>query len=656
MLLPFVRDTRRSAARKSNPAAVEPLEGRRLLAVAAGGVDVLTYHGNNARTGLNDQETALAPSTVNPSSFGKLYTAPVDGQIYAQPLVVSGLALPDGPAKDVVYVATEHDGVYALDADTGTTIWRRTFIDASRGITTVPYADVGVDDIAPEIGITGTPVIDRANNAIYFVTKTKQQDGGVSYHQQLHALDLKTGADKFGGPVEIAATVPGQGVGTSGIEEPTISFDPLRQNQRAALSLVNGRVYIAWGSHGDNLPYHGWVMSYDAKTLQQIDVFNTTPEGLRGAIWQGGGGAASDGSNLYYAVGNGTFDLPAGGDDYGLSLLKLTPSLKVAHAFTPANQFTRLKQDIDTGSTGTVFTRQGGNDLILSGSKAGDVIVNDIHDLGDFHPAGDQNFQTLDGATPQENFSTPSVFNGSMYIAGNGDYLKQYKFGADGKLQQQPANESPERYGFPGATATISSNGTADGVVWAVDRQAFTDASHTGDATPQAVLRAYDAATMAELYNSAQDPADAAGVGIKFGVPTVADGKVFVGTANGLSVFGTTPVAAPAVTNFALVDADTNKRITGFKTLDNGDRIDLKALGVRRLGVVADVTSGFAGTVSFDLDGTYAHDESHAPYSLFGDSYTGPNSTIFGQAFASGPHTIRATAGGGTYEITFEVA
>ena len=647
--------TRPQPAQTSQPALLEPLESRRLLSA-----DVLTYHGNNARTGLNSQETALAPSNVNASSFGKQFTLPVDGQIYAQPLVVSGLNVA-GQTRNAVFVATEHNGVYAFDADTGATLWRRTFVDPSRGITSVPYQDVGVDDIAPEIGITGTPVIDKAGGTIYFVTKTKHQDNGVSYHQELHALDLATGADKFGGPVEIAATVPGQGVGTSGIEDPMISFDPLRQLNRPGLSLVNGRVYIAWGSHGDILPYHGWVMSYDARTLEQVDAFNTTPEALRGAIWQGGGGAASDGTNLFYAVGNGTFDVPTGGDDYGLSILKLTPDLQVADSFTPADQFERLQQDIDTGSTGTVLTQQGGKSLVLSGTKAGDVFVNDANDLGGFHLDGDQNVQTLDNATPRENFSTPAVFNDSIYIAGNHDQIKQYKFGSDGQIRPQYVNQSPEKYGFPGATVSISSNGTADGIVWAIDRLAFTDDSHTGDATPRAVLKAYDATSMAELYSSDAKAADDAGVGIKFSVPTVADGKVFVGTAGGLSVFGRTQVAPPAtaVRRLALVNADTGQFVNGYRDLNDGDRVDTAALGVQRLTILAYGAPGpngptdgtFAGPVTFGLDGSYTHVETRAPYSLFGDFGT----TLYGRTFASGSHTVSAAVDGETYSVSFEI-
>ncbi len=657
-----------------HPAVFEPLESRQLLAASplapsVAGVDVLTYHDNNARTGLNDAETTLAPSNVNAGSFGKLSTLPVDGQIYAQPLVVSGITA-GGKARNVVYVATEHDSVYAFDADTGATVWKRSFVDASRGITSVPYQDVGVDDLAPEIGITATPVIDRGTNAIYFVTKTKQvQAGTTSYHQQLHALDLATGADKFGGPTEIAATVPGQGVGTTGIEDPMINFDPLKQLNRPGLSLVNGRVYIAWGSHGDILPYHGWVMSYDARTLKQVDVFNTTPEALRGAIWQGGGGAASDGTNLFYAVGNGTFDVPSGGDDHGLSILKLTPDLKVADSFTPANEFTRLQKDIDTGSTGTVLTRQGGKSLILSGTKAGDVFVNDATNLGGFHLSGDQNVQTLDHATPEENFSTPAVFNGAIYIGGKGDQIKRYAFGADGKLQTQFASQSPEKYGFPGATVSISSNGTQNGIVWAIDRQAFTDASHTGDATPRAVLRAYDATNMAELYNSADQSGDDAGVGIKFSVPTVANGKVFVGTANGLSIFGETQIAPPtpptstasAVKRLALVNADTGQLVKGYLDLNNGDTVNLTALGIKNVSVVAYAAAGphgatdgtFAGPVSFDLDGSYTRVEKHAPYALFGD-YNGGKS-YYGRSLAAGGHTVSASVDGAAYSVTFTV-
>ena len=651
----------------------EPLESRQLLSAASPalpGVDVLTYHDNNARTGLNDAEATLTPSTVNAGSFGKLYASPVDGQVYAQPLVVSGLNV-KGTTRNVVYVATEHDSVYAFDADTGATLWRREFTDASRGITTVPYQDVGTDDIAREIGITGTPVIDRANGAIYFVTKTKRQGGGVSYHQELHALDLASGADKFGGPVEITATVPGQGVGTTGIEDPMISFDPLRQLNRGG----------AVAGQRPGLHRLGLARRQPAVPRLDDELRRQNPQADGGVQHHARGAArgdlagrrrrpSSDGKNLYVAVGNGTFDASTGGDDYGTSIVKLSPDLKVTDHFTPANQFERIQQDADTGSTGAVLipSPRGGK-LLVSGTKAGDLIVNDPNDLGGFHLSGDRNVQTVDHATPKQNYSTASYFNGSIYIAGNGDQVKQYKLGSDGKLQTHYANQSPERYGFPGATTSISANGTSDGIVWAIDRQAFTDASHTGDATPHAVLKAYDATTMSELYSSDAKASDDAGVGIKFSVPTVANGKVFVGTANGLSVFGETQIAPPppptstasAVKRLALVNADTGQLVKGYLDLNNGDRVNLSALGIKNVSLVAYAAAGphgptdgtFSSPVTFDLDGSYTHVERHAPHSLFGD-YNNGNS-YYGRALAAGTHTVSATVDGAAYSVSFTV-
>ncbi len=258
-------------------------------------VNVLTYHNDNARTGQNLQETVLTPANVNSTQFGKLFTHAVDGYVYAQPLYVSNVAMPNNGTHNVVYVATEHDSVYAFDADdrlgsNASPLWKASFVNARARVHTVPARDVGANDVVPEMGITGTPVIDATSGTLYVVANTKEYQGrSHAYVYRLHALDIATGAEKFGGPVVISASVPGTGDGGT-----TDVLDPLRHLQRPGLLLVNGVVYIAFGSHGDVGTYHGWLLGYDATTLQQVGVYNTTPNGAQGAIWQSGAGPAAD--------------------------------------------------------------------------------------------------------------------------------------------------------------------------------------------------------------------------------------------------------------------------------------------------------------------------------------------------------------------------
>ena len=285
---------------------------------------VFTYHNDNLRTGQNLNETTLTWANVNQAQFGKKFSYPLDGIAYASPLYVANVSIPAQGVHNVVYVATEHDSVYAFDADglTPTPLWKVSFINPP-AVTTVPAADTGeCCDIAPEIGITGTPVIDQGPGTLYVVAKTKE---GTNYVQRLHALDITTGAEKFGGPKVIQASVPGNGDGNDG--KGNVPFNALRENQRPALLLSNGVVYIGFASHGDNGPYHGWVLGYDATTLQQVMAYNNTPNGGEGGIWQSGGGLAADSAgNLYFVAGNGTFDANTGGVDYGESVEKISPS------------------------------------------------------------------------------------------------------------------------------------------------------------------------------------------------------------------------------------------------------------------------------------------------------------------------------------------
>jgi hypothetical protein len=376
--------------------------------------DVTTYHNDNARTGQNLNETILTPANVNSTQFGLLFIAPtIDGYVYAQPLYLSNVTLPGQGAHNVVFVATEHDSVYAFDADTyGSPLWHVNFLSSggTTVVSTVPNSDLGTGDIVPEIGITGTPVIDPKTGTLYLVAKTKETTGTTStYVQRLHALDVTTGQECPGSPVVIQASVPGTGLGNS---NGTLAFNALRENQRPALLLLNGIVYIAWASHGDIDPYHGWLIGYNATTLQQVAVFNTTPNGTRGGIWQGGGGPAADSSgNIYFMTGNGTFSAPnlGTGIDYGDSFLKLSTSggLSVLDWFTPYNESTLEQGDADLGAGGVLLLPDsvGSNahqHLMVGSGKQGTIYLVDRGDgstqtMGEFTPNVNNNLQTLTG-------------------------------------------------------------------------------------------------------------------------------------------------------------------------------------------------------------------------------------------------------------------
>ena len=319
-----------------------------------------TFHNDNMRDGANLNETVLTPANVNSTSFGKLFSYPLDGLTFASPLYVQNVNVPGQGFHNVVVVATEHDSVYAFDADgrSNTPIWKDSFINPAAGVTPIPPAVTGeTGDIPNEIGITGTPVIDPSTNTIYVVAATQEVSGGTtSYVNRLHALDLTTGAEKFGGPIVIQASVPGNG-GDS--VNGTISFNNITENQRPALTLQNGEVYIGFSNHGNNPPYHGWLMAYNASTLHQDWVFCTTPNAMKGGIWMGGGGIGVDASgNLYFSTGNGTFDGPSstgGSNDFGDSLLKLNPSGARTDFFTPYNYAALDSGDVDLASGGIIL-------------------------------------------------------------------------------------------------------------------------------------------------------------------------------------------------------------------------------------------------------------------------------------------------------------
>ncbi len=510
-----------------------------LVAFGVGQIRVTTQHNDNSRTGQNTNETILTPQLLSSGHFGKLFSVPVDGYVYAQPLYVPSVVIPGKGSHNVIYVATEHDSVYALDADSNTGInamplWRASFIDPLNGITTVSDSDVlNCTAIAPEIGITSTPVIDTASNTIYVLAETKEH--GKFFHR-LHALDITTGAEKLGGPVAIQATYPGTGDGSSG---GLLTFDPLMHLNRPALLLNGGSIYLAWSSNCDSDPYHGWVMAYDKTTLHQSAVWVVTANGRRGGIWSSGAGLTADGAgNLFLPTGNGTFETSGNSADFGDSILKMTLSgnhLSVIDYFTPYNQGNLDDADKDVGSGGLLLLPdQGGlhpHELIGAG-KEGSIYVVDRDNMGHFNAADNsQIVQNITGKIAGI-FGAPAFWNNNVYFAGVNDSVKAFSI-SNGILSTNPASSSPTSLGFPGATPVVSSNGTTDGVVWALQT-----AARLNDGNE--ILHAYDATNLNnELYNSAQNQArDNPGRVVKFAVPTVVNGKVYVGAVQQISVFG----------------------------------------------------------------------------------------------------------------------
>jgi hypothetical protein len=514
---------------------------------------IFTYRYNLARDGTNTQEYGLTPSNVNTTTFGKLFSCSTDGKVYTQPLWVPNLSI-NGTTHNVVFVATQHDSLYAFDADASpcVQIWQSNLLDvahgASAGETSVPTGDVGsgFQDIQPEIGVTGTPVIDPASKTIYVVSKSEGPAG--SFHQRLHALDLTTGNERFGDPVVISASVSGNGDGSTAGNLP---FNPQTQNQRCALALVNGVVYIAWASHEDADPYHGWVIGYNAATLAQAAIFNATANGSRAGIWMSGGAPAADTSgNLFLSTGNGTFDATSAtspNNDFGDSILKISPSLAVTDWFTPFNQSTLESNDLDLGSGGILLLPDqpaGPAHLLVTGGKQGQLYLLNRDGLGNFCTSCttiDTNVvQSL--AATNAIFGTPAFWQNGLYLGGESDKLNLFSFNpSTGKINPTPASQSTLTYGFPGTSPSISSQGSSNGIVWAIDSSQFGAPKNAGG---PAVLHAYDATNLAtELWNSSEAPnnRDQAGNAVKFTVPTVVNGRVYVGTQSTIEIYGLLP-------------------------------------------------------------------------------------------------------------------
>ncbi|HLH10122.1 MAG TPA: hypothetical protein VKW78_23000 [Terriglobales bacterium] len=502
---------------------------------SSGATDVLTYHNDVARTGQNLAETVLTISNVNSSTFGKVGFLDVDGKVDGEPLYASGVTI-SGTKHNVVFAVTEHDSVYAFDPDSGTQLWHVSVLGS--GETTSD--DHGCSQITPEIGITSTPVIDRTqgtNGAIYVVAMSK--DGSGHYHQRLHALDLTTGAELFGGPTEIQASYPGNGANSSGGK---VIFDPGQYAERAGLLLINGNVYLGWTSHCDQDPYTGWLMAYSESTLAQTSVLNLTPNGSEGSIWMSGTAMAADSSgNIYFLDANGSFDttLNANGFptqcDFGNSFMKVATSggLSVADYFAVSTTVAESNADEDLGSGGALvlpdLTDASGqvHHLAVGAGKDQNIYVVSRDNMGKFNPSSNNIYQEITGQLSGSEFAMPTYFNGVIYYGAVGDNVKAFPI-ANARLATSPSSQTSGSFTYPGSTPSVSANGTSNGIVWAVENSS------------PAVLHAYNAADLSkELYNSNQaGTRDNFGPGNKFITPMIANGKVFVGTQNGVAIFG----------------------------------------------------------------------------------------------------------------------
>ncbi len=503
-------------------------------------INVLTYHNDNARTGQNISETVLSPANVNSTHFGKLYSVSVDGNVVAQPLVVSNVKINSKIVPHVVYVATENDSLYAIDGDHGSVLWKLSFLDQSAGVTVVTNSFC--DRLPPHFGITGTPVIDTGTGTIYLVAITEENG---NYVQRLHAIDIATHAEKFGGPVVIRASVRGTGMGS---QNGTVSFDPVHSNQRAGLLLQDGHVVIAWSSYCDSASFwHGWIMSYNAATLSQDAAFNATPNGNAGGVWMSGAGLAADANyNIYVPTGNGDYD---GTSEFGDSILKLDEpgggSFSLLDWFTPYNQATMDSKDWDLGSGGVLLlpllpSGFAHRQLLIEAGKLGTIYLVDCNNLGKYCST----CTSTDTQIVQELYhrvrgvyGMPAYWNGNVYFGGSYEgTLEAFSFNAKGSglLSSSPTSQTSQEFSFPGITPSVSANSNANGIVWGLEN------GSAGSSCCQ-VLHAYDATNLAkELYNSTQaaNSRDVPGGAVKFTVPTIANGKVYVGSQATFSIYG----------------------------------------------------------------------------------------------------------------------
>jgi len=509
-------------------------------------VSVTTYHNDLSRTGQNLNEPVLTPANVSLNSFGRLFEQTVDGQIYTQPLYVPNVTIPNKGVHNVVYVATEHDSVFAFDADNNSgsnasPLWQVSFINPP-AVTTIPSSDYGnCRDLEPEIGITGTPVIDPSTGTMYLLVRTKENG---AYLDRLHALDITTGKEKFGGPVEVNASVPGTGDGGT-----TVVFNNFTQNQRGGLVLENGIVYMEFSLLCNADPFHGWLLGYDAQTLQQKAVWNSTANGSWGGIWAGGAAPAVDSNgNIYLATGDGVFDADIGGLDYGSSIVKLsapTAGWAPSDYFTPFDFKYQNEQNLDLGSGGVVLlpdqTQGPYQHLLFMSGKEGTIYLVNRDQMGHFHHGSDsQIVEALPGALGGQ-WGSPAWWNNYAFFSGPHDVVKSFAFNpTTSLLSTAPVSESSSSYlYFNGSTPVISANQNSNAIVWTAE-------NHAGQVT----MHAYDALNLgSEIFNTDQNPnRDGAGTGVRFMVPTVANGKVYLATNFRLRFYGLFPFVPASVT------------------------------------------------------------------------------------------------------------
>ena len=557
-------------------------------------LNVLTYHNDNTRQGANTNESLLTLTNVNVSGFGRLFSYAVDGYVYAEPLYVSGLAIPGQGTHNVVFVATEHDSLYAFDADSnaganGGLLWQ-----TNLGIAALcnnlefgtRYGGV-YTDVLPEMGITGTPVIDPVSGTLYVDVFSREVTATTNYYHRIHALNITNGTEQPYSPVAVAASVPGRGRDSSG---GVVTFNAKQQFQRPALTLAGGKLFVAYGSYADTDPYHGWVIGFNATNLLLLTnyVFNTTPNATtavfganagEGALWMGGSGLCVDANtNLYFATANGSFSANTNGPDYGDSFIRLstTNKLAVADYFTPFNQASLASADNDLGSGGPLLLPDSVGSvahphLIVGAGKEGRIYLVDRDSMGHFHSGNDsQIVQSLPAAIGGV-WASPAYFKNLIYYQGSGDVMKAFRV-TNGVITATPASQSSVSFGFPGATPTVSANGTSNAIVWITQSDAFASSG-------PAVLHAYNATNLSqELYNSGQNLArDNPGGAVKMTLPTVVNGKVYVGAEYALSVFGNTlflatPTISPnggVFTNSVTVTlSDATPGVSIYYTLD----------------------------------------------------------------------------------------
>jgi len=497
---------------------------------------VTTSQYDNSRTGATLNERYLTPQNVNAKQFGKLGAFKVDGAVYAQPLFVPSVDVPRKGRHDLIFIATEHDSVYAFDAYSpgDAPLWKVSFLDKSRGVQPPSEDMVACPFIRPEVGITSTPVIDLKTGTLYVLARTMipHKVGDDEYFQHLHALAITTGAEKFGGPKLISASVPGKGAGSN---KGQVAFDSLRENPRAALLLSKNAVYLTWASSCDVDPYHGWVMAYDPQTLAQKAVLNVDPDGTQAGIWLADTGPAADAEgNLYVPTGNGTFDAGSGGRDYGDSVLKLDGStLAIRDYFTPHDQDRISNADTDVGSSGpTLLPDQPGphRHLLLKPTKDSTIYVIDRDSMGKYHRDSDALVEII--RLPGPALGAMAYWNGHAFFAASDDYLRSYAL----KNGQLAVNVS-SKMKFPdnGATPTVSADGNKNAIVWAI-----TTKSWDGPDTKAAILYAFDATTLGPpIYTSEQNSQrDRAALATRFAIPVVYSGHVYFGARSEVEIYG----------------------------------------------------------------------------------------------------------------------